>query len=201
MFADLCAYKPSWIHHQCDGAHTVWGLSPSPSLSASHFAACRNSEFHCFNSPLSLPASLPCSRRATTSMDGLSFSWGHGTPLQLILGFQNVSVSELTTNINSSWSASASEVLALTPLTVLGIYIPALVGSLTLLYDLLSRIPYPRSIRSAYGTLTAPFRNFLTLHDFEDIGDSIPQPVWKRRMLATLSLLQSFTWLSVLIFA
>lgn len=133
-------------------------------------------------------------------MDIPSLSWPHGLHAQALLSLQNVSHTEWMAD-GLMWISPGSWTVPVLTFTVLGTWIPACVGLLTVLYDLLSGVHYPRFVQGVFRTLTAPFRNFLTLHDLEDIGDPIPQPVWKCRILALLSLVQSFAWLSVLLYA
>ena len=77
--------------------------------------------------------------------------------------------------------------------------LPAAAALLGLAFDLLSRVPYPKSVRRAARTLTIPFRNFFTL---DDVEAPTPCPLhrapWKARALVLGSVVQSVGWLAVL---
>ncbi|OBZ72652.1 hypothetical protein A0H81_08065 [Grifola frondosa] len=81
---------------------------------------------------------------------------------------------------------------------VLSTLVPACTALLLLAYDLLSAVQYPKYVRHAFITLTAPFRTFLTPADLEEPVDCpIPAPPWKARALTVLAVLEAAGWAAV----
>lgn len=79
--------------------------------------------------------------------------------------------------------------------TVLGTVVPAAVVIWMLSYDFLSTLHYPTSVLKAFRFLLFPFTNFLHLEDLEEApGDLQVVPLWKVRLLATVSCLEALVW-------
>ena len=78
---------------------------------------------------------------------------------------------------------------------ILGITIPAAIVLLILIYDLLSAVELPRTIRKLLWIFASPFTNFLSLDDLEDeSGATYIPPLWKVRTMAVLSAIQAVAW-------
>ena len=80
-------------------------------------------------------------------------------------------------------------------IVVLGTILPASVIAWTLLYDIFSIIPYPRLLVRLVQAIKSPFRDFLQLEDLEEQPSErqIP-PVWKTRLLVTLTCVEAVRW-------
>ena len=86
---------------------------------------------------------------------------------------------------------------------VLTTLLPAATALFIFTYDVLARIPVPAYVRRIAHTLTRPFRNFFTLEDitvdgYEPVPCPIGHGVWKARVLAAGSVVESVAWLAVL---
>lgn len=105
---------------------------------------------------------------------------------QAILAYSSAMLS-----VSSYQEVSSSIDSWLTPelrIVMLGTILPATVIAWTLLYDLLSIIPYPCLLVRLSQAIKSPFRDFLQLEDLEEQSSErqIP-PVWKTRLLVTLT--------------
>ena len=82
---------------------------------------------------------------------------------------------------------------------MLGTVIPAGVVLLTLLYDFLSAVRWPRRIQDGWRVLKSPFVDFMQLDDLlEEPGANIVVPTWKVRMLVMLSSAETIGWAAAL---
>ena len=82
---------------------------------------------------------------------------------------------------------------------LLGTILPGVVVLLTLLWDVLSRISWPKPLRNVGRRLWSPFRDFLTLDDLTtELGPAQTPPAWKNRTLVALSSLEAATWAALL---
>ncbi len=72
----------------------------------------------------------------------------------------------------------------------------------TLIHDATSRLHLPKALNIAAASISAPFRNFLTLQDVEGPVDTpaIPSPL-KVRTMSCLAFLQAAGWLGSLTYS
>ncbi|CAK5280326.1 unnamed protein product [Mycena citricolor] len=74
--------------------------------------------------------------------------------------------------------------------------------ALTLAYDVLCRIPWPKPIQRAWRTLHAPFRNFLTLEDLaEPVGDRVHESRLKTISVVGVAIIQGGGFLGYFAYA
>ena len=86
-----------------------------------------------------------------------------------------------------------------TRIFVLGTLIPTSVVLITFLYDFLSVLRWPKFCRDIWHTLKSPFTDFMGLKDLEgELGPAVVQPLWKRRVLVSLSTIEAVAWAAVL---
>lgn len=81
---------------------------------------------------------------------------------------------------------------------VLGAWVPAVLTLVTILHDGLSLITWPKRILTGIATLSAPFKNFLTIDDLKNVGPKRTPPVWKLRALTAIAFVNSAGWLALL---
>lgn len=85
-------------------------------------------------------------------------------------------------------------------IVVLGTILPGAIVLAALLFDLLSRIPWPNAVKRIGRGLRSPFIDFLTLKDLnrEQIGPALVSPLWKTRTLVLLASLHTVGWAGAL---
>lgn len=82
---------------------------------------------------------------------------------------------------------------------MLGTVIPASVVLVTLVYDLLSAVRWPRRIQDGLRKLKSPFVDFMGLEDLiGEPGPTVTVPVWKLRTLVALSAVETVGWAAAL---
>lgn len=85
-----------------------------------------------------------------------------------------------------------------TRLVFLGTILPGAVILLTLLFDVLASLPWPKAFRRLGRKLCSPFKDFLTLDDLNSVpGPPQVPPAWKLRTLVVLSTLDAAGWAAV----
>lgn len=86
-----------------------------------------------------------------------------------------------------------------TRVVFLGTILPGAVILLTLLFDLLARIHWPKALRRLGSKIRSPFVDFITLDELKsELGPTLTPPAWKPRTLVVLSTLQAAGWAAVL---
>lgn len=82
---------------------------------------------------------------------------------------------------------------------VLGTLLPTAVVLLTLFYDFLSALPWPKFCQDAWHVFRSPFTDFMGLKDLNgESGPTLVQPAWKTRVLVALSAVEAVAWISAL---
>ncbi|KAI0091009.1 pleiotropic drug resistance ABC transporter [Irpex rosettiformis] len=82
---------------------------------------------------------------------------------------------------------------------VLGTVIPAGVVLLTLLYDLLRAVRWPKRFQASWRALKSPFVDFMGLEDLlGEPGPTTVAPIWKVRTLVALSAVETIGWAAAL---
>ncbi|CAL1717117.1 unnamed protein product [Somion occarium] len=86
--------------------------------------------------------------------------------------------------------------------TLLGTIFPGFLAMLMLCYDVFTSVHNHKPLRAFLRSVKAPFTNFLSLDDLEGPhGRCVVVPLWKTRLLATLSALVSVGWVAFAAFS
>jgi hypothetical protein len=79
--------------------------------------------------------------------------------------------------------------------------LPGSIIFVTIIYDVLSTIHFPKSCRTTLSSLASPFQNFVTVDDLENVNAALPLAVWKARTLSFLALGNSLGWMAYFVYA
>jgi hypothetical protein len=99
-------------------------------------------------------------------------------------------------DVFDSWISSSAR------LVLLGTILPGAVVLVTVLWDALSRTPWPYVLRNTGRRLWSPFCDFISLDDLKsELGPGQTPPAWKNRTLFALSALEAAGWATALAYA
>lgn len=84
---------------------------------------------------------------------------------------------------------------------IFGAFVPLSIVIIAIIYDIIAAAHIPKGIRTRVSYLASPFRQFLTLEDFDDVDVTLPPPVWKNRILSLLALVNAVGWLAYFAYA